>query len=600
MTEQTKAEKQPVLIPDFMTVRELAEIIEASPIDVMKKLIANGVMASINQQIDYDTASLILEEMGYQAQSETAAAAQEERQKASESQAWRKVYAEEKTEDLEPRAPIVTILGHVDHGKTTLLDTIRQAHVVDGEAGGITQHIGAYRAKHNDQQVTFLDTPGHEAFTAMRARGALGADVAILVVAADDGVMPTTREALNHARAANIPLVVAITKVDKSNANPELVKQGLAELQVVPDEWGGETLFIPVNALAGEGIEELLEAVLLVSEDGEIVANPGAKPSGIVVEAEMEKSRGAMVTLMVLNGTLKRGDTVLIGETYGRIKAMFDESGKQVKTALPSTPVKVMGINDMPEAGQPFEWVESEKEARSILNDRETGSTTTGRSAPTLEELFAQFEAGNAKELNVIIKVDVQGSIEPIVDGLEQLGRDNEEGIKVNVLAAEVGNINENDVNLASASEAIILGFNVTSDNAAERAAANADVEINTYDIIYKLFEDIELALNGMLEPKYEEEVIGRAEVRQVFKISRIGAIAGSYVRDGEIRRKAKARVIRNGNVIFDNGEVSSLKREQDDAREVRAGFECGISLSSFNDFEQGDTIEFFQIKRTR
>ena len=602
MAEQTQTtEKQPVIIPDFLTVRELAEIIEANPIDVMKKLIANGIMASINQQIDFDTASLILEEMGYQAQSETVLAAQEERKKASESQAWRKVYTEEKSENLKPRPPIVTILGHVDHGKTTLLDTIRKAHVVDTEAGGITQHIGAYRAYHNGQQVTFLDTPGHEAFTAMRARGALGADVAILVVAADDGVMPTTREALNHARAANIPLVVAITKVDKGNANLDLVKQGLAELQVVPDEWGGDTLFIPVDSLKGEGIEELLEAVLLVSDDSEIVANPDAKPSGIVIESEMEKSRGAMVTLMVLNGTLNRGDTVLVGETYGRIKAMFDESGEQVQSAGPSTPVKVMGINDLPEAGQSFEWAESEKEARSTIDDRETEAVQSQqRAAPTLDELFAQFEAGNAKELNVILKVDVNGSIEPITDGLEQLGKDNEEGIKVNVLAADVGSINENDVNLASASDAVILGFNVGTDTAAVRAANNASIEINTYSVIYKLFEDIELALNGMLEPQYEERTIGRLEVRQVFKISKVGTVAGSYVLDGEVRRKAKARVIRKNEIIVDGTDISSLKREQEDVREVRAGFECGVSLAGFNDFEVGDIVEFFIMERTR
>ncbi len=600
MAEQT-TKKQPVVIPDFLSVRELAEIIDTSPIDVMKKLIANGIMASINQQIDYDTASLILEEMGYEAQSESALAAKEERQKAAESQAWRQVYSQEDPADLQARAPIVTILGHVDHGKTTLLDTIRKAHVVDTEAGGITQHIGAYRAYHNDQQVTFLDTPGHEAFTAMRARGALGADVGILVVAADDGVMPTTREALNHARAANIPLVVAITKVDKGNANPDLVKQGLAELQLVPDEWGGETLFVPVDSLKGEGIEELLEAVLLVADDAEIVANPDAKPSGVVIEAEMEKSRGAMVTLMVLNGTLERGDTVLVGQTYGRIKAMFDEYGEQVQSAGPSTPVKVMGINDLPQAGQFFEWAESEKDARSTLDERETeGELSEQRAAPTLDELFAQFEAGNAKELNVILKVDVNGSIEPIVDRLEQLGDENEEGIQVNVLAADVGSINENDVNLASASNAIILGFNVKTDSGAKHAAHNADVEINTYDIIYKLFEDVELALNGMLEPQYEENVIGRLEVRQVFKISKVGAVAGSFVTNGEVRRKSKARVIRDNKVIVDGVGIDSLKREQEDVREVRAGFECGVSLNGFNDFEVGDTIEFFVMERTR
>ncbi len=591
--------KEAILVPDYLSVRELADLIEASPIDVMKKLISNGIMASINQQIDFDTASIIIEEMGFEARSASEAVAQEERQKAAESQTWRKVYAAEKSENLQRRPPIVTILGHVDHGKTTLLDTIRRANVAGGEAGGITQHIGAYRAYHDGQQVTFLDTPGHEAFTAMRARGAQGADLAVLVVAADDGVMPTTREALNHAKAAAIPMVVAITKVDKSNANPELVKQGLAELEIVPDEWGGETMFIPVAALQGDGIEELLEALILVAEDSEIVANPNAKPSGIVIESEMEKSRGAMVTLMVLNGTLKRGDTVLVGKTYGRIKAMFDEAGKQVKEAGPSTPVKVMGINDLPEPGDTFEWAKSEKVARGILGDREADAVRDEQSRrPSLEELFARFEAGETKELNIILKTDVQGSLQPIVEGLEKLSPKDGSGIKVNILTTDIGNVSESDVNLASASDAIIIGFSVDVDNAAERAAVSLGVDIRKYDIIYKLFEDIELALTGLLEPEYEDRVIGHAEVRQIFKISKVGAVAGSYVLDGEIQRKSFARVLRNNQVIVEKTDVSSLKRNQDDVREVRAGFECGISLNGFNDFEEGDVLEFFVTER--
>ncbi len=592
-------QQQVILVPDYLTVRELAELLEASPIDVMKVLIANGIMASINQQIDFDTASIIIEEMGFEAQSASEAEAQEEREKAAESQTWRKVYAQEKSENLKRRPPIVTILGHVDHGKTTLLDTIRRANVADGEAGGITQHIGAYRAYHEGKQVTFLDTPGHEAFTAMRARGAQGADVAILVVAADDGVMPTTREALNHARAAAIPMVVAITKVDKNNSNPEIVKQGLAELEIVPDEWGGDTMFVPVAALQGEGIEELLESILLITEDLNIVANPQAKASGIVIESEMEKSRGAMVTLMVLNGTLKRGDTVIVGSTYGRIKAMFDEKGEQVKEAGPSTPVKVMGINDLPEPGDSFEWAKSEKAARGILDDREADMVRAEQSRrPTLEELFAQFEAGETKQLDLILKVDVQGSIQPIVEGLEQISPEDNSGIKVNVLTSDVGNVSESDVNLASASHAVIIGFHVDVDNAAERTATSLGVEIRKYDIIYKLFEDMELALNGMLEPKYEDRVTGHAEVRQVFKISKVGAVAGSYILDGEVQRKGFARVLRNNRVIVEKTEISSLRREQDDVREVRAGFECGISLTSFNDFEEGDIIECFVTER--
>lgn len=595
-------EKKAVLVPDYLTVRELSELIDSSPIDVMKKLIANGIMASINQQIDYETAAIVVEEMGFDPQSASAVAEEEKEQQRVEemTRKWERIYADEKAENLEERAPVVTILGHVDHGKTTLLDTIRRAQVAEGEAGGITQHIGAYRAKHEGRTITFLDTPGHEAFTAMRARGAQGADIAILVVAADDGVMPTTREALNHARAANVPIVVAITKVDKNNANPELVKQQLAELELVPDEWDGDTLMVPVAALNGIGVEDLLEAILLVADDSHIVGNPTGTSRGIVIEAEIDRSRGTLATLLVLNGTLKRGDTIVCGTTYGRIKAMFDESGKQVKQAGPSTPVSILGLNEPPEPGSRFERVKNEKTARSIVDDRidEQNDRANTSSGPTLEDIFAQFQAGKTKELTVIIKADVQGSLQPIVDSLHELSEENEEGIKVRILAAEVGNISESDVMLASASSAMILGFNVNVDNASRSSADAQGVEIRSYSVIYKLLEDIELALNGMLEPKYEKRTIGVAEVRQLFKISKVGVVAGSYMIDGEAKRNARARVRRGNDILVDEARISSLKRFNEDVREVRQGFECGISLDGFNDFEEGDRIEFFVEER--
>ncbi len=595
-------EEQGILVPDYLTVRELAELIEASPIEVMKKLIANGIMASINQQIDFDTAAIVIEEMGFEAQSASAVAAaeEEERRAATSTQEWRKIYSTEAPEDLKTRPPIVTILGHVDHGKTTLLDSIRKAHVAEGEAGGITQHIGAYRVQHVGRQITFLDTPGHEAFTAMRARGAQGADIAILVVAADDGVMPTTREALNHARAANVPIVVAITKVDKRNSNPEMVKQGLAELDLIPDDWDGDTLMVPVAALQGDGIEDLLEAILLVADDNRIVANPDGMPTGAVIESEVDRTRGTVATLLVLNGTLKRGDTIIAGHSYGRIKAMFDEKGDQVKEAGPSTPVAVLGLNDPPQPGDTFEVVKNDKEARAIIGDRidaETEDQQTARPL-TLEDMFAQFEAGEAKELNLILKADVQGSLEPIVNSLENLSEKNEEGIRVRILSYDVGNVSENDLMLASASGAIVLAFNVSVDSAARRAADTHKVDIRRYNVIYKLLEDVELAINGMLEPKYEARKIGVAEVRQVFNISRVGSVAGSYIIQGEARRNAWVRVVRGNEVLVERSRVGSLKRVNDDVREVRSGFECGISLADFNDFEEGDHIEFFVDER--
>lgn len=596
-------EKQVVLVPDYLTVRELAQLIEASPIEVMKQLISNGIMASINQQIDFDTAAIVIEEMGFEAQSESAIAAQEQKKEAAKSQEWRQLYVAERPENLQTRPPIVTILGHVDHGKTTLLDTIRQAHVAEGEAGGITQHIGAYRARHNNRQITFLDTPGHEAFTAMRARGAQGADIAVLVVAADDGVMPTTREAINHARAANVPIIVAVTKVDKRNANIDRVKQQLAEADLVPDEWDGNTMVVPVAALAGEGIEDLLEAILLVADESDIVANPSAEPAGVVLEAEVDPSRGVISTLLVLNGTLRRGDTIIAGDAHGRIKAMFDELGKPLTEAGPSTPVAVMGLSDLPQPGDRFETVKNDKIARTIVDERKsaaaaTAETTSGRPVITLQDVFAQFAAGQTKDLNLILRADVQGTLQPIIDSLNTLSESNAGGIHINILSSGIGDVSETDIMLANASRAIILAFNVSVDNAARRSAAAQHVDIRQYNVIYKLLEDIELALQGMLEPEYADRVIGTAQVRQVFKISRIGAIAGSYVQEGEIRRNARVRVRRRNQVIAENLSVASLKRMSDDVREVRSGFECGISLDGFNEFEEGDLLEFVITER--
>ncbi len=596
------AEKQIILVPDFLTVRELAGLIDVSPIDVMKKLIANGIMASINQQVDFDTAAIVIEDLGFEAQSASAAAAEKEREtRAETAQTWRKGYAKEATGSLEARPPIITILGHVDHGKTTLLDTIRKARVAEGEAGGITQHIGAYRVLHNGRQLTFLDTPGHEAFTAMRARGAQGADIAVLVVAADDGVMPTTREALNHARAANVPIVVALTKVDKRNANPEKVKQELADIGLTPMDWDGDTFVVPVSAMKGEGIDDLLEALVLTADEhaGEIVANPRGEPFGTVLESRVDKFRGVIATLLVLNGMLSPGDVVIAGSSYGRIKAMFDEAGKPVKSAGPSTPVAVLGLHELPQAGDSFEVAKNEKIARAIIEERQLPEAqAASRSSISLEDFFKQFSAGESKELLIILKVDVQGSLQPLADSLNQLSEDNKDGIKVRLLASDVGNINESDVMLASASGAIILGFNVDVDNAAKRSADSRGVEIRLYSIIYKLIEDVELALNGMLEPVYEEKTIGVAEVRQVFRISKIGTIAGCMIREGEARRNAKARVKRGGQIIISNQSVSSLKRMQEDVREVRTGFECGIGLSDFENFATGDLIEFYVSER--
>ncbi len=584
-------ERQIVEVPEFLTVRELATLISASPIEVMKQLISNGIMATINQQIDYDTAAIVVEEMGYEAQPVIEVA--DEAVGEETTPQWKRLYADEDPKSLVRRPPIVTILGHVDHGKTTLLDTIREANVAEGEAGGITQHIGAYQVVHDARKITFLDTPGHAAFTAMRARGAQGADIAILVVAADDGVMDTTKEAIAHARAAHVPIIVAITKIDKRNANLDRVKQQLSDNNLTPDEWGGSTMVVPVSAREKTGIEDLLEAILLTADELPITANPKGKSAGTVLEAQIEKARGVLATLLVQNGTLKLGDVVVAGAAEGRIRAMFDEKGKPVKEAGPSTPVRVMGLSDMPSAGDLFVTFKNEREARTLVDERKQTNAQAAMRGPrtlTMEDLFKQFEAGEVKELRIILKADVQGSLEPIRNEIEHLKTDD---LGVKILYAETGNITENDVNLAISSQAIVVGFNVEVDNAAHRVAESNGVDIRIYDTIYKIADDMDKALKGLLDPVYEDKIVGVAEVRKVFKISKLGKIAGCMVREGEARRNAKARVKRGNAYLVEKANVTSIKRETEDVREVRAGFECGISLDGFDDFHTGDLIEF-------
>jgi translation initiation factor IF-2 len=562
---------KPIELPATITVRELAESIEASPIEVIKTLMANGVMANINQQIDFDTAAIVAGEMGYDATLEAQEASAED--EIGEIPLWRQAIADEAPEDLVSRPPIVTILGHVDHGKTTLLDAIRHTSVVEDEVGGITQHIGAYQVDHNSRSITFLDTPGHAAFTAMRARGAQGADIVVLVVAADDGVMPQTREAVSHAKAAQIPIIVALNKIDKPNADPERVNQQLAEIGLVPDEWDGDTIVVPISAKQKEGLDDLLEAIILVADNIDIRANPKGRVIGTVIEAEIDRSTGVLATLLVQNGTLDVGDIVVVGTAYGRLRAMFDHLGHRVSNAEPSAPIAVMGLNDVPVAGDLFQVVGSDKQARSIAEERkinQKSEAASQKSAITLEELFDQFQAGDVRELRLIAKADVQGSL---------------------------GNIGENDVMLAAASKAIVVGFNVEADSAAKRLAETEGVSIRLYDIIYRLTEDIEMALKGMLEPEIKESVLGHAEVRAIFKISKIGNVAGCYVLDGELHRNAKMRVLRDQEVQFD-GEIGSLKHLQDDVTEIRTGFECGVTLKGFNDFETGDILECYIVEQ--
>jgi translation initiation factor IF-2 len=581
-------------LPGSITVRELAQMIQASPIQVIKILMSNGVMANINQQVDFDTAAIVASEMGFEANQETPEV--EEVKETGEIPLWRQLIASEDPKSLVPRPPVVTILGHVDHGKTTLLDAIRHTNVAGGEAGGITQHVGAYQVEHKGRLITFLDTPGHAAFTAMRARGAQGADVVVLVVAANDGVMPQTREAIAHARAARVPMVVALNKIDRPDANPDFVKHQLADNGLVPDEWDGSTIVVPVSAKQKTGLDDLLEAILLVADSIDIRANPNGKVFGTVIEAELDRSKGTIATLLVQNGTLQMGEVVLAGKSYGRIKAMSDFHGKRIVKARPSTPVLVMGLNDVPEAGELFLVYPSEREAKAVVEERKVKAQEKAASAPraTLEELFTRFQAGEVHELCLIVKADVQGSLEPITNSLNDL---NKGDIKINVLYSETGNITENDVMLAAASRAIIVGFNVQADTAARRLAEVEGVSIRQYNIIYRLIEDIEKALKGMLAPEFKEVIIGRAEVMAVFRISKVGNIAGCKVREGEIHRNARVRVRRGDQILFE-GEISSLKHEKDDVREVRTGFECGIGLKGFNDLLVGDAIECFAMEK--
>ncbi len=581
-------------LPPIITVRELAELIQASPIEIIKNLMANGVMANINQQIDFDTAAIVAAEMGYDATLESQEVGAEE--EVGEIPLWRRVIASENPDELVFRPPIVTILGHVDHGKTTLLDAIRHTSVVDDEAGGITQHIGAYQVEHNDRLITFLDTPGHAAFTAMRARGAQGADIVVLVVAADDGVMPQTREAIAHTKAAQIPLIVALNKIDKPNADPERVNQQLAEIGLVPDEWDGDTIVVPLSAKRKEGLDDLMEAILLVADNSDIRANPQGRIIGTVIDAKIDRSRGVMATLLIQNGTLNVGNIIVAGTSHGRLRAMFDHLGHKVEDAEPSAPVAVMGLNDVPVAGDLFQVVESDKQARALTRERKNNKKTAAespRSAVTLEQLFEQFQAGDVRELRLIIKADVQGSLEPIKSSLDDLGTGE---ISINILHQGTGNIGKNDVMLAAASKAIVIGFNVEADSATQRLADTEGVSIRIYNIIYRVVEDIEMALKGMLEPEMKETVIGRAEVRATFRIRKIGRVAGCYVVKGELRRNAKVRLLRGDEVIYD-GDVSSLKHIQDDVTEVRTGFECGITFKKFNDFDEGDIIESYIVE---
>jgi translation initiation factor IF-2 len=578
-------------LPAMITVRELAQAIQVSPIEIIKILMNNGVMANINQPIDFDTAAIVASERGYDAVPIALELSQEE--DVGEIPLWRRLIANEPVEKLKPRAPVVTILGHVDHGKTTLLDAIRNTSVAAGEAGGITQHIGAYQVVHNTRLITFLDTPGHAAFTAMRARGAQGADIVVLVVAADDGVMPQTREAFAHAKAAKVPIVVALNKIDKPNADPERVKHQLSEIGLVSDEWGGDTLVVPLSAKQKIGIDDLLEAILLVADNISIRANPDGKVIGTVIEAELDKSKGPLATLLVQNGTLTVGDIVVVGHASGKLKAMFDFRLHSIRKAGPSTPASVMGLSDIPSAGDVFQVVATEKEARAIMSERHLASdkSPTGpKQAITLEQLFSQIQAGEVHELRLVIKADVQGSLEPVINSIKELSS---EETRINILHAETGNIGENDVMLASASKAIVIGFNVQADAAAHRLADTERVSIRTYEIIYRLLEDIEKALKGLLEPEEREVVIGHAEVRALFRISKLGSIAGCRVIDGELRRNGRLRVLRNKQVIAD-GEIGSLKHLQEDAREVRQGFECGVSLKGFNDYAVGDVVECY------
>jgi len=596
MSENGQDAKQ-IELPVSITVRDLAQSLDASPIEIIKTLMANGMMANINQEIDFDTAAIVSSEMGYEA---TPLLVEEEEDiDQIEIPLWRQKLETEDQGNLERRPPVVAILGHVDHGKTTLLDAIRDTSVAAGEAGGITQHIGAYQIEHDEKTITFLDTPGHAAFTAMRARGAQGADIVILVVAADDGVMPQTEEAIAHTRAAQVSMIVALNKIDKDNAAPDQVKQQLSDIGIVPDDWDGDTIIVPISATEKTGLDDLMEAILLVSEDLDILANPQGDVFGTVIEAELTKGRGVMATLLVQNGTVKIGDTVLAGNTCGRIKAMFDYTGAKIKEAGPSVPVSVMGLGNVPQAGNLFSVVKSEKVARELIEKRlqkADQQEAAKDQVANLEDLFERVQAGEEEELRLIIKADVQGSLEPIISSVKDLKSGGEQEIGVKVIHAGTGNIGDDDVMLASTTNAIIIGFNVGPDTSAKRLADAEGISIRKYNIIYHVIDDIEKALKGMLEPVEKKILVGRAEVLAVFPSGKYDQVAGCKVDKGEIKRNAKIRVIREGKVAFE-GDISSLKRHKEDVNEVRDGFECGIGVKDFSSFEEGDILESYVIE---
>ncbi|SHE63400.1 translation initiation factor IF-2 [Clostridium fallax] len=573
-------EGEVIEIGETITVKDLAEKLKQPNTEVIKTLMFNGVMAALNQEIDFDTAEKVAEKFGI------LVAPLEEDDTLED-------FEEEivEGETLEKRPPIITVMGHVDHGKTSLLDAIRKEKVTESEAGGITQHIGAYTVTLNGEKITFLDTPGHEAFTAMRARGAQVTDIVILVVAADDGIMPQTVEAINHCKAAKVPMIVAINKIDRPGANPDRVKQELTEHGLVAEDWGGDIICVPVSAKTNEGIDTLLEMVLLTSEMLELKANPARKAKGTVVEAKLDKGRGAVASLLVQNGTLHKGDSIVVGSTYGRIRAMFDDDGKKIKSAGPSIPVEILGLSEVPAAGDRFVVVKDEKTARQMAESRKEKTRQEKLNAShrvSLEDLYNQIKEGKVKELAIIVKADVQGSVEAIRSSLEKLSTDD---VKVRVIHGAVGAVTETDITLATASNAIVIGFNVRPDGNAIAAAEKEGVDVKTYRIIYDAIEDVKSAMIGMLEPDYKEVVLGSAEVRQVYKISNVGTIAGCYVLNGKLTRNADVRIIRDGIVIFDT-KLSSLKRFKDDVKEVNSGYECGLSLEKFNDIKEGDIIE--------
>ncbi len=581
--EPVKIEKA-VMTAEKITVKDLSERIGKPVSEIIKKLLMLGIFANINNELDFDTAQLICTEFGVELELKLAETAED---------ALEAEDVEDSEEDLVSRPPVVTIMGHVDHGKTSLLDYIRKSHVTAGEAGGITQHIGAYTVELHGQRITFLDTPGHEAFTAMRARGAQATDIAILVVAADDGVMPQTIEAINHAKAAGVQTIVAINKMDKPTADPDRIRQELTKYELVDEAWGGDTIIVPVSAQTGQGVDQLLEMILLVAEVQDYKANPNRKARGIIIEARLDKGRGPVANVLIKNGTLRVGDTIVAGMAYGRVRAMVNDKGERVKEARPSDPVEVIGFNDVPEAGDILSAVDDDSLSRKVAEERRDKARAAlikAQSKTTLDDLFNQISEGQVKELNIIIKADVQGSVEAVKQSLERLSNDE---VKVKVIHGGVGAITETDVNLASASNAIIIGFNVRHDNNVRDLAEHEKVDIRLYRVIYNAIEDIQAAMKGMLAPKFKENVLGRCTVRQTFRVSGVGTVAGCYVTDGKIQRNAQIRLLRD-NVVVHEGKIDSLKRFKDDAKEVAAGYECGLGIENYNDVKEGDEIECF------